>query len=179
MSLPEEVAAGRAIRVGIGDFALGGPKNSYRVTLGSCVGVALVWSRQSRFAVAHVLLPSVRKSSMQSQGSRYADLVVPFLLEQLEVEGRNREITAFVAGGGQMYKQDSDGEQVGPLNVAALESALKDHRIRIEASDFGGTTPRQLVVDGPSRQVYSMHLDNPEGSLTWNLPRRFSTPESL
>lgn len=179
MPLPEELAVSRAIRVGIGDYAMGGPEASYRVTLGSCVGVALVWSRQSRFGVAHVLLPSARKGSLHSQASRYADSVVPFLLSELGVEGRNREITAFVAGGGRMYEQGSDNEQVGSLNVAALNCALKEHRIRIEASDFGGITPRQLVVDGPSRQVYSMHLDDPSGSLSWNLPRRFCTPESL
>ena len=47
--------AGR--RIGIAEMASGDEKDTFRVTLGSCVGICIFHCPSARFAVAHVLLP--------------------------------------------------------------------------------------------------------------------------
>lgn len=157
---------------------MGGPGDSFRITLGSCVGLCLIWSRQARFGVAHVLLPSWRDGSLHLQRSRFADSAVPFLMEQLGAQGRHREVSAFIAGGGRMYDSQGEKEPVGQSNRETLKATLQEHRIRIEFEDLGGESPRQLVVDGPSRQIYSVHLDDAASSKNWAMPRRFLTSQN-
>lgn len=178
MSLSQDQIVGRAERVGIGDYALGDPGASVRITLGSCVGICLVWARRSKFAVAHVLLPTQKNVNLHPQLSRFADSVIPFLLEELEATGHRRQITAFAAGGGSMYAETSSKAGVGELNANALEGALKENKIRLVKSDFGAETPRQLVVDGPSRQIISLNLDTPEESVIWPFPTLFGSTEA-
>lgn len=174
MHLPQEAVAASARRVGIGESAVGGPGDRFRVTLGSCVGVCLVWPRRSRFAVAHVLLPSSRDGvEGDAPPSRFADSVVPHLLHMLGDPGRRRELVAYVAGGSTQFAVASSGASVGELNREALARSLAAHRIRVVASDLGGEVPRQLVVDGVDRQVISIRYAHDPECAVWDLPQSF------
>ncbi|MEO1697218.1 MAG: chemotaxis protein CheD [Planctomycetota bacterium] len=180
MHLPEEVAAARAVRVGIGEFAVGGPGDAFRVTLGSCVGLCLVWGKGSRFAVAHVLLPSRRHGvhAEASLASRFADSAAQFLFEQLGEPERPRDVVAYVAGGSAQFDREHDAAPVGDLNVENTRAALAAARIRVVQEDLGGAAPRQLVVDGTERRILSIrYADEPECT-TWEMPTLFGKPKA-
>ena len=172
MSLPQERLAAGARRIGIGDFGLGGRGESFRVTLGSCVGLCLLWPKEGRFAVAHVLLPESQVGA-GGKRSRCGDTVVPFLLEALELEGSPRSLIALVAGGGIMYRGVSGADPVGVANQRAVKEGLRRARIRISGEDLGGEHPRQLIVDGPSARLLSLDLEEEENSVTWDFPPHF------
>lgn len=175
-----------AKRVGIGEYAIGGPQDAYRATLGSCIGVAMLWPNARRFALAHILLPhrdKVGQSAPPTRGvegheTRYADTAVPFLLEKLGAVGRRREVIAYVAGGGIMYDAAGNGDPVGRLNERVTLASLAEHRIRVVAQDVGGDEPRQLVVSGPQRSVCSMHLSTAGTGVEWPFPPHFGTGET-
>jgi chemotaxis protein CheD len=133
-----------------------------------------VWAQRGRLAVAHVLLPSARDgASKNKKPSRFADTVVPYLLEQLGSPERSREVVAYVAGGGTQFELSSKTASVGEQNRAGVLAALRLARIRVAAEDCGGDLPRQLVVDGPEASVYSIrYAADPEAS-SWELPHAF------
>lgn len=173
MHLPEERIAAQAKRIGIGEHGVGGQGDILRVTLGSCIGLCLVWGKQSRFAVAHILLPSRSDSMREYPDSRFADTAIPFLLAKLGPVERNREVTAYVAGGGTMYASANETDAVGSNNTKNTMDALRQHRIRVVDTDLGGSTPRQLVVDGPGQQVISLNLDLQPTAAKWPMPPNF------
>lgn len=173
MHLPEDQVAGNAVRISIGEGRVGSVDDSYRATLGSCVGLCVVWANQSKFVLAHVLLP--REPSVVTArkcGARYADRVVPWALEQLEVpSGSIRELVAYIAGGARMFTEKQQ-THVGDENQQALVSSLRQHRVRVKGSDLGGEEGRQLVVDGPGRRVFSLGLER-DFITRWEFPRSF------
>ena len=173
MHLPEIEVAGNALRISIGEGRVGGVNDSYRATLGSCVGLCVVWSNQSKFVLAHVLLPHESSAAIPRKcRARYADTVVPWAIEQLEVPSCSiRELVAYVAGGARMFA-DSQQTHVGDDNQQALIDSLRQHRVRVKGSDFGGEEGRQLVVDGPSRRVFSLGLER-DLVTRWEFPRSF------
>ena len=173
MHLSDSEIAGRALRVGIGEGRTGELKDSLRATLGSCVGICLLWSRAKRFALAHILLPdSSAAKTKRLSPCRYADTAVPWLLESLGVGPRKRrEVTALIAGGASLFTEDQL-TQVGAENVEAARKALRSARIRITGEDVGGEESRQIVVDGPSRFVLSLRLEQDE-AVRWEMPALF------
>ena len=165
-----------ARRIGIGEALRGGPEGQMRVTLGSCVGLCLASTREPKFALAHVLLPSTDSSAGPSNfpPSRFASTVVPYLLEMLEVEGRQRRtLRAFIAGGASMFSGDSQRNRVGADNAARLKEELDANRISISASDLGGVNGRQLVVDAQRGRVFTVRFDVEDDSCEWELPHVF------
>ena len=170
MSVPFSELAGRAVRVGIGDSRVGGPEDAFRVTLGSCVGLALVWPEERRFGIAHVLLPESGVGVSKGPPSRYADTVVPYLLECLDVpRSRRRQVEAYMAGGASMFSSGAQQNNVGEKNRTLLRQSLLRHRIRLRGEDVGGEQPRQLVVVGPSHVLFVMALESGEIQ-PWPLP---------
>lgn len=173
MSVPQDRVIANAERVGIGEYRLGGPEDAFRVTLGSCVGVCLLWSKQSRFAVAHVLLPRRSDAGEGARRSRTADTVIPFLLQELGVTNERRQVCAYVAGGGVMYETEGENEPVGSSNQRVLLASLEEHRIRVAKTDLGGSSPRQLVVAGPARLLLSLQMGPEPKTTTWEFPSHF------
>lgn len=165
-----------ARRIGIGEALRGGPDGQMRVTLGSCVGLCLASTREPKFALAHVLLPSMDSSVESSKfpPSRFASTVVPYLLEMLEIEGRERRtLRAFIAGGASMFSGGSQRSQVGTDNAARLQEELVANRVSISASDLGGINGRQLVVDAQRGRVFTVCFDAEDSACDWELPHVF------
>ncbi len=176
MHIPTHEIAGNAVRVGIGDCRLGGDTDALRATLGSCVGVCLVYPERRQFSLAHVLLPSPPDEVIpgDAMASRYASTVVGHLLELMEIEPvERRKLRAYVAGGASMFDGDAQRSHVGEDNRAALMVSLKQLRVRVAEEDFGGDQGRQLVVHGPRGIVVSLHLEDPQASHVWEFPAAY------
>lgn len=178
MYIPEEIVKVPGRRIGIGEMAVGGPTDRFRVTLGSCVGVCIFHNPTSRFAVAHVLLPSTDDGACPRNPARFATTAVPALIEALGEIERRRDVVAYVAGGGNMYTGEGVKAAVGGSNAKRTLEALAKHRVRVAHSDFGGTAPRQMIIDGPSREVLSLVMTEEPHSTTWEFPARFGLEEA-
>lgn len=176
MHIPTHELAGNATRVAIGKCMLGGDKDALRATLGSCVGVCLVYPERRQFSLAHVLLPASPGAidSSDPEASRYANTVVGHLLELMEVEPvERRKLRAYVAGGASMFDGGGQRNHVGEDNRAELLAGLKESRVRVAEEDFGGDQGRQLVVHGPRGIVVSLHLEDPQASSVWEFPAAY------
>ena len=89
-----DVSLDQLVRIGEARHATQGV---LRATLGSCVGIGLIWRNQRRCVLAHCLLPN---APMPGQGpvydddrdprycARYVDRTLPVLFRLLEVERR-------------------------------------------------------------------------------------------
>jgi chemotaxis protein CheD len=149
-----------------------------RITLGSCIGLCLFWPAEQRVALAHILLPEPKDglSEAAHKASRYATTAPRFLLDLLGVKpGQHRKIEAYLAGGGELYSSETTAPElasarnVGPQNIMHVEQTLSSLRVRVCRRDLGGSTSRQLVLDGPGRRLFSMNLSESGGSLIWSL----------
>src|SRR5437764_11130143 len=70
--------------------------------LGSCIGVCLVDGGHGVAGLAHVMLPDSTEAGRG--GTRYADVAIPALLEEvLELGGRRHRLRVAIVGGAQMF----------------------------------------------------------------------------
>ena len=176
MAVPEVEIAGNAVRIGIGKGAVGGAGDSFRATLGSCVGACIVWPNAGRFGLVHVLLPHAERAVDPSSknATRFADSAIPWLLERLEVTAKaRRELVAYIAGGANMFSGSNQQTQVGMENRESLLDALRRARVRVKGEDMGGDEGRQLIVHGPQQRVFSMRLSSSE-IINWPMPPTFT-----
>ncbi len=176
MHLSTHELAGNAHRVGIGECRLGGDGDALRATLGSCVGVCLVYPQRRQFTLAHVLLPFAPDDLERGDAtaSRYADTVVQHLLDLMKVQpAERRRLRAYVAGGASMFENAGQLNRVGDENQLALVASLKALQVRVAEEDFGGDEGRQLVVHGPKGVIVSLHLEDPQASLVWDFPAAY------
>lgn len=180
MHLPEIELAAPTTRIGIGEGLVGEAENALRTTLGSCVGVALVWPRKARFGLAHVLLPSSSSgtTSAAQSGPRFADTAVEWLLRQLRVpDEQRRELVAYIAGGASMFAGGRGAIRVGAQNEAAVRASLRAARIRLRGAEVGGASGRQMIVHGPLQAVFVVRHDGDEPT-RWDMPPGFGRGQS-
>ena len=132
-----------------------------KATLGSCLGVALVWRAQGLCGVAHCLLPQ-SPDACTGPGARYVDQAVRTLLDEMQVPRRHRgELEAHLCGGACMSTGDAPREphlQVGRRNIEAAHQALAGAGLSLRSSDLGGHCARRLIVDGADGQVTMLQV---------------------
>ncbi len=137
------------IRVGIADMKIACTNSIIRTAgLGSCVGVVLYSSTQKVASMAHVMLPdsSLARGKMFNK-AKYADTAIPEMLAQLENKGVKRQtLKAKIAGGAQMFPYGSGSElmRIGPRNVHAIKTHLKENHIQLMAEEVGGNSGRTI-----------------------------------
>ena len=78
---------------------------------------------------------------------KYADTAIPLLVQRLHALGRTEpKLLAKIAGGANMFATEAV-ETIGQQNVAAIESALDQFRIRICGRHCGGEQGRKMTLD--------------------------------
>jgi len=146
------------------------PPKQAEANLGSCLGIAVAWPEENRFALIHCLLPDRDKHPTDNRYFRYASSAPSFLLKRMGVPAdRVRELRAIVAGGSDMYNSKKGG--VGGQNIKFGIAALRALRIRILGRDVGGSLPRKIRLDAATGLVTATQLDVVNGSKekTWHL----------
>lgn len=135
------------MRVGKGDEIL-------HTTLGSCVGIALLWHDRRLCALAHCLLPE----PLTGPGlptAKYVTDAVPSLLQLIGAEpSQHAKLQAIVAGGACMI---SPGRPlpyglIGEQNTQMARHLLAGAGIRVVYTDTGGSNGRQLSIDCRTQQ---------------------------
>jgi chemotaxis protein CheD len=138
------------VQVGIADYQLAKEPQHLRTTgLGSCVGVVVYHQDFSSAGMAHIMLPDSNLSKGTSFNfAKYADSAIPAMVSELVQTynmPRNR-LKAKIAGGAQMFQfaTQSDAMRVGPRNVEAVKTVLRNLKIPIVAEDVGGNNGRTI-----------------------------------
>lgn len=140
--------------VNMGKLMTGRGNQRLVAVLGSCVGLAFLWPKGQRCALAHCVLPHAPPEE-GGMGARYVSQAVPSLLTAMGVTQADRpDVDVVLAGGASMFGPGSALLQVGRQNVVAALSTLQQFGLRVACSDLGGYGGRQLVVDCASYTCY-------------------------
>ena len=140
------------ITVGIGDIKVTESPHILRIVgLGSCIAVAL-YDRSIRIGgLAHVMLPHIEESHDKSNPSRFSDIAVGMMIEEMERRGaRTQEIRAKIFGGSNMFPEiifSNGSMDIGMKNILAVKEELKRYNIQIAASEVGDHIGRTVLFD--------------------------------
>ena len=116
--------------------------------LGSCIGVAAYDPLTHVGGMAHIVLPHSNNGNGQSS-SKYADIGIPSLFEQVEKAGGKRSrLIIKIAGGAQISKARGleDSFQIGKKKSQAVLEIMSTMGLSIKASDVGGNHGRTLKM---------------------------------
>lgn len=125
-----------------------------RTTLGSCVGIALLWRERDLVALAHCLLPESATRTLQPS-AKYVTDAVPWLLQLMGATPEQYpQLEAVVAGGACMVHHEKPAPYglIGEQNTGMATRLLAAAGIRVVHTDIGGTSGRQLNIDCGTQQ---------------------------
>ncbi len=155
---------GEQVHVRMGELALGRSPELLKATLGSCVGIALLWKSRGLYALAHCLLPCA-PAPYPPGGARYVDQAVEAMLQRLQAgPGDCAQIEAHLAGGASMREGAAGAGRVPPVGALNTEAALRlleARGIAVRSSDTGGTCARQMRLDCAAATVSVIRVAAP------------------
>ena len=138
--------------VGISDVKMSkAPGVIITYALGSCIGICFYDATAQLGALLHIMLPDA--PDRIDNIFKYADTGIAETLKKMESMGANRSrITAKIAGGAQMFHVPGDNNlgNIGKRNIDSVKMTLLKQRIRVLASDVGGTFARTVEFNTSS-----------------------------
>jgi chemotaxis protein CheD len=146
----------RDIQVRMCEIAIGTAEDSkiLRATLGSCVGIGLMWRERSVYGLAHCLLPGPPADARAMPGkpvasAKYVLDALPALLVMMNAEHAPvGAIEAVLAGGANMMQHRTPiHEPIGEQNSRMAQLLLASAGVRVVHVDVGGDCGRQLTID--------------------------------
>jgi chemotaxis protein CheD len=142
-----ELAEAHRQQVGIGEVKIGASSDVLQAIVGSCVGIAFIWKRRGRCALAHCLLPEAPGQPC-GLGARYVSQAIPSMLALMGAHQCDyADIEVIVVGGASMFKGRSQCLQVGQANAAAAQKYLAQCGLNVVYCDLGGRSGRQISID--------------------------------
>ena len=139
------------IRVGMSEIACSrSPDVLATYGLGSCVGVCVYDPLLKIGGMAHVMLPDSSLSKTVTNRGKFADTSIPDLIAGLTQMGAAvPRLVAKIVGGSQMFAfmGKDDKLLIGPRNVAAVENALAQQKVKLSAKNVGGNVGRSILFD--------------------------------
>ena len=124
--------------------------------LGSCVCVAAYDPVSHTAGMAHIVLPDSGKSPTR-QTSKFADVAVPMLFEQMIEQGALlKRMVVKLTGGAHMAPAPAPGAEVmkiGDRNAEATRRLLQEASLKIAAEDLGGSHGRTVRMRVETGQV--------------------------
>ncbi len=140
------------ITVGIGEIKVTESPHVLRIVgLGSCIAVVLYDSSTRIGGLAHVMLPYIEESHDKSNPTRFSDIAVAMMIEEMERRGaRTQEIKAKIFGGSNMFPEiifSNSSMDIGKRNILSVKEELKKFNIQIAASDVGDNMGRTVLFD--------------------------------
>lgn len=147
----------REIQVRMCALAVGSGNDVLRATLGSCVGIGLLWRERAVYGLAHCLLPCASHPELAgsedkpgTSSAKYVIDAVPALLAAMHATLAPRDaLEAVLAGGANMMHHVPTPRHglIGEQNVQAAQRLLASLGLRVVHADVGGECGRQLSID--------------------------------
>ncbi|MBN2238694.1 MAG: chemotaxis protein CheD [Dehalococcoidales bacterium] len=137
------------ISVGLGEYFVSrDPQTSLACFgLGSCICVCSHDPVSKVSGMVHIVLPKSRAGLEDRTATKYADVAIPVLFDEMKQMGafQSRMITK-VAGGAKMIRSydDNDAFEMGLRNLQMVENLLAERNIKITSQDTGGTQGRSV-----------------------------------
>jgi chemotaxis protein CheD len=144
----------RDLHVKMCEVRTGSGRQVLRTTLGSCVGIGLLWRGRNLCGLAHCLLPESAQRA-PAPSAKYVTDALPSLLQLMGVARADHpQLEAVVAGGACMVQpvRAAPHGLIGEQNARMAERLLAEAGIRVIHSDTGGTSGRQLSIDCHSQE---------------------------
>ncbi|RZA08135.1 MAG: hypothetical protein EOP11_05715 [Proteobacteria bacterium] len=137
----------REHHVKIGELKRGRHGESLRTTLGSCLGIAILWPAEGRFALAHCLLGHAPPEAGHA-GAKYVSHAIPNLLRLLRARPEDfGALKIVVAGGASMMGKIAPARAVGAANIKAAEALLVTFKPGQVHWDVGGDQATEIAID--------------------------------
>ena len=138
-AIPPPLAGVAPIRhIWAGVFEVGCGDTVLTALLGSCVGIAIVWPRKRRAALAHCLLGEA-PAHEAGAGARYVSTAIPAMLRALGARPEDyAQLEVIAAGGASLFGKAQLPVTVGDKNIAALERAVQTLGLRVVHHRLGG-----------------------------------------
>jgi len=150
----------KSIAANLGEIKV---SNDPQVTLsclgvGSCIALCMYDPENKIGGMAHIVLPISNNSARAKENpTKYADIAIPELLQQMRQQGAVRsKIVTKISGGAQMFNSASSNTfDTGARNIEAVKKVLAEEVIKVSAEDTGGRKGRtvRLFVDTGSVSV--------------------------
>lgn len=145
-----------SIIVGLGELRTATSPDEVLVSvgLGSCVALCAHDPVANVAGMAHMVLPASGEGRRVGLESKFVDLAIPQLLDEMEQLGAVRsKLRLKLTGGAQMIvaAPDDDRQRIGDRNVEAAEAVLCELGLRVHGADTGGNrgrTARLHVASG-------------------------------
>lgn len=145
------------IRVGIADFKLcKSPDTITTIGLGSCVGIVLYSMTSEWCGMLHIMLPSSKEISNNSNRLKFADSGLEDMIQALKEKNVNvNSLHAKIAGGATMFQFTGSPmmESIGTRNVKSVKDLLEELNIPLEAEDTGADYGRTIVFDPSNKSL--------------------------
>lgn len=150
------------IQVRMSEYAASGSEavSLQTTSLGSCVAVALYDSVAHIGGLCHCLLDRQTRCGPASSPGRCVDSAIPALVQEMVNLGALRErLTAWMAGGGNMFGTPNPVYDVGQWNIDAAKGTLAALGIPVMAQHVGGSVSRRLRIDVATGSVSVVRPD--------------------
>ena len=138
------------IRVGMADLKVAcHPSILTTLGLGSCVGITLYDKKKKIIGMAHIMLPSSKIATANTNRAKFADTgIVDLLAKMISLGADQKEIVSKIAGGAQMFNFAGSNEalKIGARNGEATKLVLKQLGIPIISEDIGGNHGRTIEI---------------------------------
>ncbi|MBF0624191.1 MAG: chemotaxis protein CheD [Magnetococcales bacterium] len=146
--------------------------------LGSCVSLTLFHPSSRTGAICHGVMPRRDKGRERLSPPfpevedcfRFVDCAIRHMIGFFDRQGLGRSaLTAKLFGGGDMFATSAGQISIGRQNVAVALQEVKDHALRLAASDVGGLTGRKIVFLTHTGQVFLKRLGQTDPNMIANL----------
>jgi chemotaxis protein CheD len=140
--------------VRMGELAISDTPGDVLVSLGlgSCIGLAVVDKRAGVAGLAHIVLPAATGAPKPESLNKFADHVVPALVDGMVQRGASRVfMQAALVGGASMFA--AAGLEVGQRNAEAVRELVAGRRVPVVAEAVGGSRGRTVKVNVASGTV--------------------------
>lgn len=139
-------------RVMMAEYKTGkAPMKMMTMALGSCLGIVLYDKKTKLGGLAHVMHPSWKRVSNNSNKGKFVDTAIDLMTSILIDSGASiSRMTARIFGGASMFDHivcERSVFQIGPANISAARSELARLGIPIVDERVGGNKGRTVVFD--------------------------------
>ncbi len=150
------------ININMAEFKVAKAPGTMRTVLGSCVGVFLYDPHAKIGGLLHIMLPEHPSDGSAYNKAKFATSGIPLLIDQMMQAGaQKRNLICKICGGSKMFSGFSSNTNIdiGNRNQLATQQVLRDHGIKISASDLGGATGRKIMVDLSNGSIHIFHFN--------------------
>ena len=144
-------------------YASAGPEMISTV-LGSCISIALFDDEKKIGGINHFMLArdtSLDEDTEKKLMGKFGEYAIDLLIKDLVSKGASvANLNAKVFGGSNIFNQESNGAQVGEVNIKFAFDYLTHLHIPVIKSNTGGNLPRKIFFDPETAKVYMKYINN-------------------